>query len=171
MNISIIVGLQNRDRGIGFEGGQPYHSKQDFNRFKELTMGSVCIMGRKTMDDIGRKLPGRECIVVTRNKDYKAPQGVCAVSSYEEAKAKACEFAGKRVFNIGGSSLYKIGITDKDTDRIFVTRYLGHKDCDRYFPRFEMMFEKVFETEKPKKDTDSKTDEEIFFHFEEWVRL
>lgn len=170
MNIAIIVGLQDRDRGIGFEGGQPYHSKQDFNRFKELTMGCVCIMGRKTMDDIGRKLPGRECVVVTRNKNYKAPDGVHTVSSYEEAKAKAREFPGKRVFNIGGSSLYKIGIKDKDTDRIFVTRYLRHKDCDRHFPYFEMTFQRVFQT-RPKKDTDSKTNEEISFHFEEWVRL
>lgn len=171
MEISIIVGLQDGDNGIGINGSQPYHSPKDLNRFKELTMGCVFILGRKTMDDIGKKLPTREFIVVTRNKNYQPPAGVHVVHSYEEAKQKALEFKGQRIFNVGGSSLYEEGLKDPDTTRIFITRFLsGEKKCDKFFPDYTKNFIQVFATKKPRKDQDSKTKEDLLLHFEEWVR-
>lgn len=171
MEISIIVAIQDRDNGIGVNGSQPYHSSVDFNRFKELTMGCVFILGRKTMDDIGRKLPTREFVVVTRNPNYQPPAGVHVAHSYEEAKKLALQFDGKRIFNVGGSSLYEEGLKDPDTKRIFMTRFLSESaPCDKFFPDHTKDFSQVFATQKPREDKDSKTEEKLSFHFEEWIR-
>lgn len=88
---------------IGLDGDMPWRLSSDLRRFKRLTMGGVLIMGRRTYDSIGRPLPGRRTIVVTRSPDWSS-EGVDSASSPE----KALEIAGEqRCFVVGGAEIYR----------------------------------------------------------------
>ena len=88
---------------IGLDGDMPWRLSSDLRRFKRLTMGGVLIMGRRTYDSIGRPLPGRRTIVVTRNQDWSS-EGVDSASSPK----KAMEIAGQgRCFVVGGAEIYR----------------------------------------------------------------
>ena len=88
---------------IGLNGGMPWRLSSDLRRFKQITMGGVLIMGRRTYDSIGRPLPGRRTIVVTRNADWSA-EGVERAASPETA----LEMAGQdRCFVVGGAEIYR----------------------------------------------------------------
>ena len=88
---------------IGLDGDMPWRLSSDLRRFKQLTMGGVLIMGRRTYDSIGRPLPGRRTIVVTRNPDW-ASAGVDSALNPE----KAMEMAGQdRCFVVGGAEIYR----------------------------------------------------------------
>ncbi len=100
--ITIIV-ARSRNGVIGKEGKLPWKLPEDLKFFKEKTQGKPVVMGRKTWESIGRPLPGRQNIVVSRNKNYEAP-GAVVVGSLEEA-IKACTFQ-KEVMVIGGANLY-----------------------------------------------------------------
>ncbi len=103
---------------IGHEGGMPWHLRTDLRRFKELTMGGVLIMGRKTYESIGRPLPGRQTIVVTRDPHWSAA-GVLVVSSPQQA----LERVGDRVgFVVGGAEIYRQLMPC--CDRLMLTRVL-----------------------------------------------
>lgn len=92
------------NRVIGRNNALPWHLPADLKRFKALTMGHAVVMGRKTHESIGRPLPGRRNLVITRNRDYRA-QGCEIVHSLDAAVA-ACRGAGK-IFVIGGAELYR----------------------------------------------------------------
>ena len=117
------------NHAIGRDGTMPWHLKGDLQYFKRVTMGCPVIMGRTTFASIGRPLPGRTNIVLTRRPD-PIPGAVC-VSSMEAAYAAAGEVP--RVFVIGGASVYQAAI---DTmDRLFVTQiHTVIPDADAYFP-------------------------------------
>ncbi len=88
---------------IGLDGDMPWRLSSDLRRFKRLTMGGVLIMGRRTYDSIGRPLPGRRTIVVTRNQNWSS-EGVDSALSPE----KALEIAGQeRCFVVGGAEIYR----------------------------------------------------------------
>ena len=88
---------------IGLNGDMPWRLSSDLRRFKRLTMGGVLIMGRRTYDSIGRPLPGRRTIVVTRNTEWSS-EGVDSASNPE----KALEMAGQdRCFVVGGAEIYR----------------------------------------------------------------
>jgi len=89
---------------IGRGNGLPWHLPDDLRRFKALTMGHAMLMGRKTWDSIGRALPGRRSLVLTRNADWRAP-GAEPVASLQEAVARAGEAT---LFVIGGAELFSI---------------------------------------------------------------
>lgn len=93
------------DRVIGFENRLPWKLPADLRRFKETTMGHPVVMGRKTFESIGRPLPGRTCIVVTRQDGYRAPEGVLLARTPREAFEAAARL-DRRVFVIGGAELY-----------------------------------------------------------------
>ena len=118
-----------RDRAIGRGGTMPWHLKADLQYFKRITMGCPVIMGRTTFESIGRPLPGRQNIVLTRRSE--PIEGVTCVASIEAAYAAAGD--APRVFVIGGASVYKAAI---DTmDRLFVTEIRTTiPDADAYFP-------------------------------------
>ncbi len=82
MNVSLIVAM-DRNRVIGRDGDLPWHLSSDLKRFKQLTMGHHIIMGRKTLESIGRLLPGRTTIVVTRQAGFVFPGAVVANSLHE----------------------------------------------------------------------------------------
>lgn len=113
--ISMIV-ARSRNHVIGRDNQMPWKISADLQFFKRVTMGHPVIMGRKTWESIGRPLPGRRNIVVSRNANYEA-KGADLVGSLEEALKNLNEF--ERVFVIGGEQLFKQAF-DK-ADRLYIT--------------------------------------------------
>jgi dihydrofolate reductase len=125
--VSIIVAAAS-DGTIGRSGGIPWHLPADLARFKRLTMGHPIVMGRKTHESIGRALPGRRNIVITRQRDYRAEK--CeVVGSLDEALARAGD---GEVFVIGGAEVYREALPR--ASRIYLTRVEGEFQADRFFP-------------------------------------
>lgn len=105
-NLSIIVAIAN-NRVIGLNNTLPWHLPEDLKRFKALTMGHHIIMGRKTYESLGRLLPGRTTVIVTRNPHYRI-EGAQITHSLEAALDMASGDA--EPFLIGGAELYKAGL-------------------------------------------------------------
>ncbi|CAH0992855.1 IS1595 family transposase ISSsu9 [Sinobacterium norvegicum] len=127
------------NRVIGRNNQLPWYLPNDLKYFKRVTMAKPVIMGRKTFDSIGRPLPGRTNIVVTRNSDYQA-EGVKVVHSLAEALAMAESIAiiegGDEVMVIGGAQLYEEALPY--TDNLYLTKV--HSDSvegDAYFPELD----------------------------------
>ena len=113
--ISMIV-ARSRNHVIGRDNQMPWKISADLQFFKRVTMGHPVIMGRKTWESIGRPLPGRRNIVVSRNADYQATGGEL-VSSLDEALKSLSEF--ERVFVIGGEQLFTQAFPK--ADRLYIT--------------------------------------------------
>lgn len=128
--ISFIVAAA-KNRVIGKEGGIPWYLPADLAHFKQITMGHPMIMGRKTYESIGRVLPGRTNIVITRQKDY-ASEGSRVVSSIEQAieEAKLAE-GSEEVFIIGGQEIYKQAMPL--VDKIYLTKVHVTVEGDTFF--------------------------------------
>ncbi|WP_455478963.1 dihydrofolate reductase [Bartonella sp. B23] len=120
---------------IGREGAMPWHLSTDLQRFKALTFGKPVIMGRKTWDSLGRLLPGRTNIVITRNRAFTA-EGVVIVYSLSQACAVAKKVASQNgadaVFIIGGGEIFQQGLNI--ADKIFLTEILDSIEGDSFFP-------------------------------------
>jgi len=130
MRISIIVAL---DEGlvIGNEGGMPWHLPADLKVFKAVTMGKPIIMGRSTHESIGKALPGRKNIVITRNTGFEA-EGCRVAHSIDEALAIAKDESAEEAMIIGGGGLYQQTIDL--ADRLYLTRIAAHLVGDTHFP-------------------------------------
>lgn len=138
--ISIIVAAAGKKRVIGTKGGMAWYIPQELKRFKEITMGHPIIMGRKTHESIGKALPGRTNIVVTREIDYKA-EGCEVVHSLEEALRLASLAQGNNeVFIIGGGQIYQEAI--HLTDKLYITYVDKEIKGDVFFPDYSQ-FKKV----------------------------
>ena len=142
MNIILIAAMAS-NRAIGRNNNIPWDIPGEQARFKDITMGHPLIMGRRTWQSIGRPLPGRRNIVVTRNKDFQAPGGE-VVHSLEQGIA-ACSGAEK-VFIIGGEQLYRLGLEQADT--LILTVLEGKVDGDAFFPKFSSPPFRLVQTEK-----------------------
>lgn len=129
--LSIIVAMAN-NRVIGANNTLPWHLPADLKHFKSLTMGHHMIMGRKTYESIGKPLPGRTSVVVTRNADYSVP-GVIVTSSLEAA-ISACG-DDEEIFVIGGAELYRQAIDL--ADRIYLTEIDADIPGDAHFTEFD----------------------------------
>jgi len=120
------------NRVIGGSGHIPWHLPADFKHFKELTMGHSIVMGRKTFESIGRALPGRTNVVMTRDMNYRR-DGVVVVASPEAALAAAAAADGAdEVFVIGGAEMYNRFLPQ--AERIYLTRVHGAFEGDTFFP-------------------------------------
>lgn len=139
MRISLIVAMSN-NRAIGIEGRLPWRLSADLRRFKRLTMGHAIIMGRKTFESIGRVLPGRRSIVLSRQSNF-AHEGVDVVGDLKGAIAQ-CQ-GETEVFIIGGAAVYETALPG--ADRLYVTQVDCHIDGDVYFPPFDESHWKVVE--------------------------
>lgn len=118
---------------IGSDNKMPWHLPRDLRFFRRVTTGHTIIMGRKTYDAIGRRpLPKRKNIIITRNKQFQAPNCVVAHSLREALEVVRGE---KRVFIIGGGELYRQSIDI--ADEIYLTEILDHHPNHRLFPLFE----------------------------------
>jgi len=118
-------------RGIGKAGKLPWRLSSDLKRFRELTMGHHMIVGRKTFESIGKPLPGRQMIVVTRNATFKADSCLVA-GSVQAALALAQERGETEVFVIGGAEIYSQ--TLDAADRVYLTQVHAEVDADTFFP-------------------------------------
>ena len=134
MIISLIV-VMDEMLGIGLDGGLPWHIPADLKRFKSLTMGHHLIMGRKTYESIGRPLPGRTMIIITRNQDFQAEDCLIA-HSLETALEMARAGQEEEVFVIGGGEIFAQAI--ERADRIYLTLVHGHIPADVYFPKYSL---------------------------------
>jgi dihydrofolate reductase len=129
--VTIVVAADETD-GIGLAGRLPWHLPADLRRFKALTMGKPIIMGRRTWDSIGRPLPGRRSIVVTRDRTLEIA-GATVVHSFEEALAAADGAA--EVCVIGGAEIFARALPV--TDVIELTRVHAQVAADTYFPAID----------------------------------
>ena len=126
--LSIIVAVAH-ERVIGVNNTLPWHLPEDLKRFKALTMGHHIIMGRKTYDSLGRLLPGRTTVIVTRNKNYKV-EGALVAHSLEAAIALCGN--DSEVFLIGGAELYQDGL--KLAHKLYITEIELDVVGDAFFP-------------------------------------
>ncbi|NUS19973.1 MAG: dihydrofolate reductase [Mesorhizobium sp.] len=135
MDIAIYVAIAE-NAVIGREGGLPWRLSSDLKRFKADTMGKPIIMGRKTYEGIGRPLPGRLNIVVTRDKAWRA-EGVEVANSLGDAIALAkvrgrCMAGAEEICVVGGGEIYAQALPL--ADRLHVTHVLASFDGDAHFP-------------------------------------
>ena len=126
-HLTIIVATDQQG-GIGIDNTLPWKLPEDLAHFKRLTTGHPILMGRKTFDSIGRPLPNRRNIVITRNPDWRH-DGVEAVSSVEAAIAL---LNGAEGYVIGGAEIYKQALPL--TQRLIITEIGQTFDCDAFFP-------------------------------------
>lgn len=141
--VSIIVALDDK-RGIGAKNRLLWRIKKDLVRFKHLTMGHPIIMGRKTFESIGRILPGRTNIIITRDKNFSVDGGV-VVNSLEEAIKTAKAEAGE-IFIIGGGEIFKQALEQNLVDKLYLTKVSGEFGAEIFFPEYASTFTKVLST-------------------------
>jgi dihydrofolate reductase len=127
-----LVAAYAENRVIGDHGRIPWHLPEDFAHFKATTMGGVLVMGRATYESIGRPLPGRTTIVVTRNPAWSA-DGVLVAHSLEEALALAAEQPGE-TFVVGGTQVYEQALP-LATHQV-LTEVHRTVDGDAFYPEF-----------------------------------
>ncbi|MEK7607061.1 MAG: dihydrofolate reductase [Patescibacteria group bacterium] len=130
MPLSIIAAI-GPNNVIGKKGVLPWHLPEDIKRFKQLTMGHPIIMGRKTYESIGKPLPGRVNIVITRQENFAAP-GCAVFQSLKEAIAK---FKDQDPFVIGGAEIYRLALPL--ADRLYITEVRIPTEGDVFFPEFD----------------------------------
>jgi dihydrofolate reductase len=129
--ISIIVAASTNNV-IGANGDLPWRLSDDLKHFKAITMGKPIVMGRKTWDSIGRPLPGRQNIVITRQADFVA-EGCDVVASLEDAAAAAGD--DEEVMIIGGSQIYLLALPM--AERLYLTRVHAEIEGDAFFPEID----------------------------------
>jgi len=129
--ITIIVAYA-ANRVIGKDGNIPWHLSEDLKRFRRLTMGHHIVMGRKTWESIGRLLPGRKHIIISRKPGYDVP-GATVVDSVDAAIAAAR--GGSEIFVIGGEEIFRLVLPI--ADRILATEINRDYEGDTYFPELE----------------------------------
>lgn len=128
--VKLIVATDNKG-GIGKDNQLLWHLPNDLKRFKFITNNHVVIMGRKTFESIGRVLPNRTNVVITRNKDLVF-DGCVVCSSLEEAMER---YAAEDVFIIGGGEIYKQALPF--ADKVYLTKVDTELEADTFFPEID----------------------------------
>ena len=148
MQIILIVAMA-ANRVIGRDNDIPWHIPSDQQMFKRLTMGHTLVMGRKTYESIGRPLPGRKTVIVSRQSDYVV-EGCLVMQCLEEA-LEACR-EDEKVFIVGGGEIFALALPRADA--MYLTTLAREVEGDVYFPEFlEAEFvrerEELFSEEEP----------------------
>ena len=130
MRLSIIVAVAENGV-IGRDNDLPWYLPADLQRFKKLTMGHHLLMGRKTFEAIGRALPGRKTVVISRGRP-NLPEGVQLAGSLEEALALAAASGEDEAFVAGGAQIYHLALPR--ADRLYLTRIQAAIEGDTRFP-------------------------------------
>jgi dihydrofolate reductase len=130
--ITLIVAM-SRNRVIGREGAIPWHLPAELRRFKALTMGHHIVMGRRTWDSIGRLLPGRTTVIVTRNAALQVP-GALIAHSLQEAITLAAK--DSQIFVIGGAEIFREALAH--AHRIHLTTVDADVEGDTYMPELDL---------------------------------
>ncbi|MCI0334671.1 MAG: dihydrofolate reductase [Planctomycetes bacterium] len=132
MRVSIIAAVAENGV-IGRSGALPWRLSNDLRRFKELTMGHTIIMGRRTWESIGRPLPGRRMVVVSRQPNFHVDTAdVCVATSLDEALQVAEAAGDDEAFIIGGAELYQAALSH--AKRLYLTRVHADVTGDTFFP-------------------------------------
>lgn len=150
VKISAIVAVAGQKRVIGTKGNMPWFIPRELKRFREITMGHPIVMGRKTFESIGKALPGRTNIVITRDKDFKA-EGVMVAHSLDQALSLVSGKPGdEEIFVIGGGEIYKqvLPITNK----LYLTIIDKEIEGDTFFPDYVDFKRKIWESEEKESD-------------------
>ena len=137
MKVSLIVAMDS-NRGIGKDNDLMWHLPADMKFFKETTTGHVVVMGRKNFESIPEKyrpLPNRENVVLTRNKDYSAPN--CLVFHSIEDCIAHYSSKEKKVFIIGGGEIYKEALELDIIEEMYITHIDDTYDADTFFPEID----------------------------------
>ena len=134
-----LIWAMSRNRTIGRNNALPWHLSEDLKYFKRVTMGKPIIMGRKTWESIGRPLPGRSNIVITRDPAYSA-EGVKLVRTLEEAISLAESVAlidgADEAVIIGGAQIYALALPV--ANRLYMTQVHAEVEGDAFFPQFDL---------------------------------
>ncbi|MBI2022711.1 dihydrofolate reductase [Candidatus Daviesbacteria bacterium] len=136
--ISIIVAMDSK-RGIGKGNTLLWHIPDELRRFREITTGHPIIMGRKTFESIGRPLPNRTNIVITRDPDFKA-EGIIVVHSLEEGLKLGQKYHDREIFVIGGGQIFEQALPL--ADKLYVTQVEGDFNATVFFPEYKHLFTK-----------------------------
>lgn len=130
-------------RAIGLRNGIPWRLPEDLKLFKRLTMGHPILMGRKTWESLGRPLPGRQNIVLTRDKEYRA-EGACIIHHLGELEEM--ELQDSEVMVIGGAQIYTALLPQMS--KLYVSEVQGAHEADTFFPAFEQHLPRRRELER-----------------------
>ena len=156
-----LIAAVAQNRAIGLRGRMPWHLPDDLRHFKRVTLGKPVVMGRKTWEVIGRPLPGRQNIVISRNRDYRA-RG-CEVAHSLDAALGVAE--GAELMIIGGGELYRQALPG--AQRMVLTIVDCAPEADTWFPAWSKSDWKLAGSEQHPTD-----DRHAFgFEFQEWVRV
>ncbi len=131
MSVTIVVAM-GANRVIGAAGGLPWHLPEDLAHFKRVTLGHALVMGRATYDSIGRPLPKRHTVVVTRDRDWAA-EGV-HVAHDVTAAVETARALDEEVFVVGGAQIYAAALDAGLVDEMIVTRVHDAPEGDTVFP-------------------------------------
>lgn len=142
--LKILVAF-DENRVIGKNNALIWHLPADLKRFKALTTGHVIIMGRKTFESIGRPLPNRTTIVISRQQDLKI-EGVILAHSVEEAILKAKSISRDDIYIVGGAEIYQLSLPL--ADQILVTQLHDIFEGDAFFPEISPAIWEVAEQER-----------------------
>jgi dihydrofolate reductase len=126
----ILIVCRDAVCGIGRDGTLPWHSPEDLRHFRNVTMGKTVIMGRKTLTAIGRQLPGRHMVALSRNTQGTHPPYATVVSSLDTALGST----SAAVCIIGGQSVYASYLQNHEPDCIYMTTLHKTFGCDTFFP-------------------------------------
>lgn len=151
MIVSLIAALDEQG-GIAKAGSMPWRLRDDLRRFKQLTLGHVIIMGRKTQQSIGRALPGRTNIVITRSAHFQAP-GFLRTGSLDQAFRMARQAGESDVFVIGGGEIYSLALPF--ANRLYLTRLHASLDCDTFFPELDWSQWRLVQSSQHAADVDN----------------
>jgi dihydrofolate reductase len=154
--ITFIVAMDD-NRVIGKNNQLPWRLPEDLKFFKKVTMGHPIAMGRKTHESIGRMLPGRENIIITRNLEYQ--QQGCTIFYSIQDFVENCRSLDKEVFVIGGAEIFKE--TFPYADRLYLTHIHEEFDGDTFFPEFDFNKWELKSSEKGIKDEKNPYDYEF----------
>ena len=152
MTISFVVAM-GRNKVIGRNNSLPWNMPADMKHFKKLTLGKPIIMGRKTYETIGKPLPNRKNIIITRDQDYKA-EGCIVAHSIEESLQSAEN--AEEVMVIGGAQIYKEFLPK--ANRIYLTIIDHDFEGDTHFPEYNEEEWQEIEREEHKADEENKYD-------------
>jgi dihydrofolate reductase len=152
MVVSLLFAM-DENNAIGVNNALPWHLPADLKWFKQHTMGHHIIMGRNTFESIGKLLPGRKTVVISRRPNYMIP-GADVYPSLELAIEKAKEAGETEAFIIGGAELFKSAIPV--ADRFYLTRIHGTFEADTYLPALNMEEWKVLSEERNEADEKNK---------------
>lgn len=142
--ISIIVAIAGENRVIGKKGGLPWYIPEELKRFKAITMNHPIIMGRKTHESIGKVLPGRVNIIITRDSSYKAEECLVVTSLDEAINLAKTQPGSEEIFIIGGGQIYQEAMSK--ADKLYLTYIDEDLEGDVFFPDYSQ-FKQVSESD------------------------